>query len=268
MITVSSDKVNAVHDALLKLDRRVGEGGVAQVWRATTSDGRTVAVKLPRAEFADRPGSETLLRREFGFLVELSHENVVSVEGLVAMEGGLGLVMEYVSGGDAVSLAGAPAERWLPVAVGVARAVAHVHAKGFVHRDIKPRNVLLRPGDRPCLIDFAMTANAGDPKPPGGGTVAYQRSSQRSGRPARPGDDVHALAASVYELWTGRLPFGSEPEPGALGRPVLPSELPASTGPRRALAEAVSGTLNDDAEEQDRGLQPLLDALELAVADD
>lgn len=181
----------------------------------------------------------------------------------------LGLVMEYVGGGDLVSLTGAPPGRWAPVAARVADAVRYLHGEGLVHGDIKARNVLLRPGDEPCLIDFSLAAPIGDRGLRSGGTAAYQSANQRRGGPRRVGDDVHAFAVLVYELWTGSLPFGRNPTLGALERPGECFEMPESrrSGRLDPLAELVASTLGAPKKGLDGGIEPFCDALELAVRD-
>ena len=148
--------------------------------QATTAGGRRVAVKLPCADAP--PAASALIRREFEFLSAISHPGVVAVSGLVRIPRQTptaghdpGIVMEYLGGGDLVSLTGSSPWRWVPVAARVARAVDDLHGAGIVHRDLKPRNVLLGSGDVPRLIDFALAARIGGAAPRGGGTAAYQR---------------------------------------------------------------------------------------------
>ena len=126
----------------------------------------------------------------------------------------------------------------MPVAAQLASALRYLHAAGVVHRDIKARNVLLRSGDVPCLIDFSLAASIDERTPLSGGTAAYQSASRRLGGPANIADDVHAFAVLVYELWSGALPFGRD---------------------------LVSSTLASPKKEYGRGIGPFSDALELAL---
>ena len=251
----------------IRLGERLGQGGMSQVWAATTAAGTPVAVKVSNPGSASPAVARQLVRREYGFLHELSHRNIVSVLGLIEMDTELGIVMEYVGGGDLVSLAGSPPRHWLALAARVAGALEYLHASGVVHRDIKARNILLRQGDEPCLIDFSLAAAVGARSPRGGGTAAYQSANQRRGGPAAVGDDLYAFAALIYELWTGALPFGRHPSPETLARS---GELRAMLESRGAeglnpLAELVSGTLSSRKKGPCGGIGPFLDALELAV---
>lgn len=269
----------------LTLGGPLGQGGMSRVCEADTVDGRRVAVKFPRLNgVAGHAAGQALVRREFGFLSEISHPNVVSVLGLVRIskwQDGLnrqcghgasvstpGMVMEYLDGGDLVSMAGGPPRIWAPVAARTACAVDHLHRSGIVHRDLKPRNVLMRGGDVPCLIDFALAARIGDPVPRGGGTAAYRRrKSADRADVADMADDVYALAVLVYELWVGDLPFGRRPRRGnGARRRELPALRPVP-GVRglRGLAMVLSDILNERDAALSRGVGPLRHALEWVV---
>ena len=210
---------NKTSDRFLKgltLGGPLGQGGMSRVREAATADGRRVAVKFPRLNGdAGHAAGRALVHREFAFLSEISHPNVVRALGLVRISNGrdkivsgLGMVMEYVDGGDLVSLAGGPPRKWVPVATRIAHAVEHLHRCGIVHRDLKPRNILMRRGDMPCLIDFALAARIDGPAPRGGGTAAYRRRMSVDG--ADVADDVYALAVLVHELWAGGLAVRQE----------------------------------------------------------
>ena len=245
----------------------LGQGGMSRVHEATTADGRRVAVKFPRADSA--AAGRALIRREFGFLSAISHPNVVAVLGLASLESSAryapGIVMEYLGGGDLVSLAGAPPRRWVPVARQVARAVDDLHRAGIVHRDLKPRNVLLGSGDAPHLIDFALAARIGGAAPRGGGTAAYRRDARFDEAEAT--DDVYALAVLVYELWFGALPFGRHPTPRSRNnwRGISePGQTPGVRGLRR-LAGILADVLAQHPAALCAGIRPLRHALESVV---
>ena len=285
----------------LTLGALLGQGGMSQVRQAATAEGRRVAIKFPRTDVVNRAAARALVRRELKFLDRLSHPNVVSVLGRVDAEPGLargphppstaaadplavdvrtpssrrdrvpagtpGIVMEYVGGGDLVSLAGAPPRRWLPVAAQIAGTLEYLHGVGIVHRDVKPRNVLLRPGDVPCLIDFALAAQVGGPALSGGGTAAYQGNGW--GGAAALSDDVYAFAVLVYELWTGALPFGDRPLPRAREEWRGFPECGAYPGVRGFghLAAVLSEVLGRGRSVPDGGIGPLRHALESVVVE-
>ena len=254
----------------LTLGGSLGRGGMSRIRTAASADGRRFAVKFPNLNGgAGRAASRALLHREFGYLSEISHPNVVKAYGLVRVPdgrdefaSGLGMVMEYLDGGDLVSLAGGPPRIWVPVATRIVRAVDHLHRSGIVHRDLKPRNILMRSGRMPCLIDFALAARTGGVAPRGGGTAAYQRGA--GFEEADPADDVYALAVLVHELWFGALPFGRRPTPGVRskwrGIPE-PGPTPGVRGLRR-LAGILADVLAQRRAALSAGIRPLRHALE------
>ena len=255
----------------LILGSPLGQGGMSQVRLATTVGGDRVAVKLPRDDGANA-AARALIRREYRYLAAISHPNIVAVAGLgrfanpsAATGYEPGIVMQYLGGGDLVSLAGAPPRRWVPMAAQVARAVDHLHCTGIVHRDIKPRNVLLGLQDAPRLIDFALAARIGSAAPKGGGTAAYRLAAQAG--EASVIEDVYAFAVLVYELWMGGLPFGRDPEPGACMRWRGVAEFKQASGVRglRHLAAILSGVLMQRKAVLSAGIGPLRHALESVV---
>ncbi|HEX5296805.1 MAG TPA: AAA family ATPase [Streptosporangiaceae bacterium] len=120
-----------------------------------------------------------------------------------------------------VSLAGVAsplsADELAEMAVGLARAVAGMHARGVMHRDITPANVVLSGGGVPCLVDFALATSLAEIRPEFthhtriAGTLAYLAPEQtgRTGRPVDHRADLYALGATLYELATGQPPFGA-----------------------------------------------------------
>ena len=254
----------------LTLGGPLGRGGMSRIREAASADGRRFAVKFPNLNGgASRAASRALLHREFGYLSEISHPNVVKAFGLVRVPNGrdecasgLGMVMEYLDGGDLVSLAGGPPRIWAPVATRIVRAVDHLHRSGIVHRDLKPRNILMRSGGMPCLIDFAMAARTGGKAPGGGGTAAYLR--RKPARYADAAEDIYALAVLVHELWAGDLPFGRNPRLAdgerRRGFPAL-RPVPGVRG-LSVVADVVTDILNERDAALSRGIGPLRHALE------
>jgi serine/threonine-protein kinase len=178
---------------------------------------RTVALKVL---LAGRHASEEQRRRfltEAASVAAVSHPGVVQVHDVGTWDGHTFLAMEYLPGGTlARKLAGTP----LPprdaasLVERLARAVAAAHARGVVHRDIKPRNVLLDGQGEPKVADFGLAklAEAGDGLTATGdilGTPAYMAPEQARGesKDVGPAADVYALGAVLYECLTGRPPF-------------------------------------------------------------
>jgi len=218
---------------------RVGAGSTAEVWHALDPRGRDVALKLPRA--APRPGAALAsLAREHELLASVKHPHIVATRGLVERGGVSGLVLEYLPGGDLVALAGAQPRHWLPAARALHAALAHLHARGYAHRDVKARNVLFDARGRARLIDFASALPLGAHAPSGGTTSAHRPAALAATVTAA--EDAYAFAVLLYELLAGRLPYG--PAGRAVARahssaPVAP-EWPL---PGRPGADPVAGAL-------------------------
>jgi len=208
----------------------------ALVWLATDGAGDPHVVKT---------GARDSVRAEFEMLSTLRHPNIVAVRELVESEAGSFLVLEHLSGGDLVSLAGFAPAHWLGPLADVIEALALVHRHGIVHRDVKARNVLLDAGDRARLTDFASAQLAGSRFSRGGMTEAAVEPSRRDG-PVSPDDDVYALACLVHELLFGAPPGIGDPKPA-----------PASAGP---LIRLVGECLANDC-----GARPDLSQFEAVV---
>ena len=248
-----------------RLVERLGTGGSSEVWRALDGRGRSIALKMPRSEV---PPHQALARleREHEALAAAQHGHIVATYGLIEHRGACALALEYLPGGDLVALAGTHPRHWLRAAQAVYAALAHLHGRGYAHRDVKARNVLFDARGRATLIDFASALPLGAAAPSGGTTAAHVR----SGRDpiVAVADDAYAYAVLLYELFAGRLPFGpSGRADGRLGpRPRLaPPWRGGRTGPTTALATRVRDVLQADPVCAP-GLSVFTDVLESALA--
>nr|WP_296074156.1 serine/threonine-protein kinase [uncultured Actinoplanes sp.] len=227
-----------------ELVERLGEGGMGTVYLGRTPAGVLVAVKMVRADLA--PDDE--FRRRFRSEVERARQvpPFCTAEVLDADPDHERpyLVVEYV---DGPTLAHVVEERGPltaanlhSVAIGVATALTAIHGAGVIHRDLKPRNVLLAPGS-PKVIDFGIARAM---EGPGGntgdgamvGTVAYMAPERFGDSVLTPAADVFAWGGVVAYAGTGRTPFGGESAPVTAGR-ILTAEpdLDGLTGPLRDL---------------------------------
>jgi hypothetical protein len=231
------------------LVRELGPGGMSRVFlgRDDVLD-RPVAVKVVRPD-PDDPEAGPRFRREGRAAARLSHPNIVRV--FDAGEGELGgrevsyIVMEYVPGGDFKDLmdrCGPLPENLLSrVGADVAAGLAHAHERGIIHRDIKPRNILLDERGRPKLADFGI-ARALDGTTshnrPGAylGTAAYSSPEQLCGETVTPKSDVYSLGATLSHAAAGEPPFSGNSIEVA-NQHI--SELPAS--PREKGAQIGAG---------------------------
>ncbi|MGV9646456.1 protein kinase domain-containing protein [Streptomyces sp. NPDC003514] len=231
------------------LEEPLGRGATGTVWRARQREtagaeaavpgqpGETVAIKVLKEELAGDADIVMRFLRERSVLLRLTHPNIVRVRDLVVEGELLALVMDLVEGPDL--------HRYLrengpftPVAAAlltaqIADALAASHADGVVHRDLKPANVLLRQqgGEmHPLLTDFGIARLADSPGLTRThefvGTPAYVAPESAEGRPQTSAVDIYGAGILLYELVTGRPPFG-----GGSALEVLHQHLSAE--PRR-----------------------------------
>jgi eukaryotic-like serine/threonine-protein kinase len=242
-----------------RLERRLGAGGFGVVWQAHDSKlERDVAVKVvPRA---DGGLEQPRVEREALAAARLNHPGIVALFEMGSDDHDVYLVSELVRGATLEELSRERAVSDRDVArIGAAlcEALEHAHARGVIHRDVKPANVMV--SAEPAagagfakLTDFGIAhLGTGESLTATGdvvGTLAYMAPEQAEGRRVTPACDVYSLALTLYEAWTGVNPIrAASPAATArrLGRPLPPlreyrPDLPA------ALAEAVDAALDPE----------------------
>ena len=196
-----------------EIGEKLGQGATAVVYRAWDRDlRRSVALKVLRDAAALSETALERFRREARASAGLSHPHLVTVHDTVEHEGQLCLVMEVVEGRPLSALL---AERRLDPAEFVrilekaARGVAAAHAKGIVHRDIKPGNILVSSSGEPKVGDFGLARLSTSDLTQAGvalGTPLYMAPEQVQGKDISPRTDVYALGCVLYEGLVGRPP--------------------------------------------------------------
>ena len=203
-----------------RLIDRVGAGGMSVVWRAYDEVlGRPVAVKLLAPRFAADPASRERIRAEARAAARLNHPYITDVYdyGESASDGETVpfVVMELVDGVPLSDRMRGAALSWrfaTEVCAQVAAALAAIHARGLVHRDVKPANIMLT-GSGAKIVDFGISAVAGDRSERPGqvfGTPAYLAPERLDGGPADAASDVYALGLVLYKALSGDLPWDAD----------------------------------------------------------
>ena len=239
------DRVVSAVGAQYLIESEVGRGGMAVVYRATDLRlNRPVAIKVLPPDLAFNPDVRTRFIREAQTAAQLNHPNIVPIYS-VDDKGGESLVyfvMAFVEGeslGVRLKREGAwPIPQTVRVLRDVADALAYAHARGVVHRDIKPDNILIdRASGRPMVTDFGIArAAAAETRLTATGvavgTPAYMSPEQAVGEREIDGrSDLYSLAVVGYHLLAGDTPFKAANTPAMLVKHV--SERPKPIRERR-----------------------------------
>ncbi|MEO7083761.1 MAG: serine/threonine-protein kinase [Gemmatimonadaceae bacterium] len=270
------DRVAIAVGANYQIEREVGRGGMAVVYQATdTRLHRTVAIKVLPPDLAFNPDVRTRFIREAQTAAQLSHPNIVPIYSVEEKDGEslVYFVMAFIDGesvGARLAREGAwPIDATVRVLRDVADALAYAHARGVVHRDIKPDNILLdRASGRPMVTDFGIArAAAGDTRLTATGvavgTPAYMSPEQAIGERELDGrSDLYSLGVVGYHMLAGDTPFAAKNTPAMLvkhvsarprplreRRPEVPAYLAVAID--RALAKRPEDRWADAAEFRD-----------------
>ena len=264
-----------------RLVASIGKGGMGEVYRATdTRMGRDVAIKVVAEQFIER------FDREVRAIAALNHPNICTIHDV----GPNYLVMEYV---DGVPLRGPlPEATAIQFAVQMAAALDAAHARGIVHCDLKPANMLVS-GDRLKLLDFGVARLASAPRPERmepvltatshtapssadeaetvqftvsnmSGTPAYMSPEQAAGQIVDTRSDIFSFGVVLYELLSGRRPFPGENMNVVLA--AIRDSEPASLDASREVTRLVFRCLRKAPAERFQSMSELRPILEKAVA--
>jgi serine/threonine protein kinase len=200
------------------------------VYRATQlSLKRPVALKVLAFELGNDPGFRARFEREGQVQARLDHEHIVSIYQAGQTEYGLFIAMRLIQGPTLKELifsGDLDPRRTLRLLAQVAHALDAAHDAGLIHRDVKPQNILIGPGDHAYLADFGLIKAVDDHGPLTGtgqfiGTIDYVAPEQIQGEPATATSDCYALAGVLFECLTGQVPFPRPNEAATLHAHVL-----------------------------------------------
>ncbi len=243
-----------------KLGRRLGAGGMAEVYEAVRTDHihNRVALKLLHSFLAGRTDHRRRFEKEARILSELDHPGIVKIVDFGLLPSGEAfLAMEFLHGDSLADRLADTKQHRLPFdAVShfgfqIAAALAYAHARGVIHRDLKPSNLMLVPdsaamrGERIKIVDFGIALDAasfGDALTAAGrvvGTERYASPEQLAGRKLDGATDVYSLGLVLFESVAGQPPFSGS---GSVLRAQIRNESPPSL---RSLLPEVPRVLDD-----------------------
>jgi predicted Ser/Thr protein kinase len=232
-----------------EVGRLLGAGGMAEVYEGRDRLlARRVAIKVPLSQHAHDPDFAHRFRREAQAAASLSHPGVVAVYDTGSENGTHFIVMEYVDGRTLKDVIRAEAplypDRAAEISADVCSALAAAHARGMVHRDVKPANIMLMPDGRVKLMDLGIArVAAGETLTQTAamlGTAQYLSPEQAQGQEVDYRSDLYSLGCCLYEMLTGTVPFRGatpvaiayrhvreDPAPPRLLNPDIPPSLEA-----------------------------------------
>jgi serine/threonine-protein kinase len=283
--------LGAVIDERYRIVRRIGEGGMGIVYEVEhVVIEKRLALKVLRDDYSSRPEVVARFRQEAKSASRIGNEHIVDISDFGETPNGASyFVMELLDGEDLANVLARegtlPLSRAADILTQCARALAAAHAKGIVHRDMKPENIFLTKRDsRPDfvkIVDFGI-AKMSDIETDGQpgrkltktgmifGTPEYMSPEQAAGKQLDHRVDVYALGVILFELLTGRVPFSGDTFMGVLTQHMFeaPPSL-AQANPNVQLPEAIEifvrRALAKDPGERFQSCEELIGALDKAV---
>lgn len=212
--------IGSIIDHHYRITELIGTGGMAHVYRAVSiATRRNVAVKVLKEEYRDDPDFLRRFERESRAILHFSHPNIVRAYGIGEYEGLPYIIMEYVEGRtlkDILLETGTLSEkRAVDITSQILLALAAAHKEGFVHRDVKPQNVIITGDGTAKLADFGIARDTGaDTRTFSGdkvvGSVHYISPEQAMGKDVTAAADLYSAGVMLYELVTGTVPFTAD----------------------------------------------------------
>jgi len=245
-----------------RITAKLGEGGMGEVYRAEdTKLKREVALKVLPSELAGSQERLERFQREAETLAALDHPNIVTIYSVEQAEGVHFLTMQLVQGkplSELIPPDGLAIERILEIAEPLTEALAAAHAKGVIHRDLKPGNVMVTRDGRVKVLDFGLAKTETVTEDEGQtqmdtaaltgegrilGTLSYMSPEQLGGKSLDASSDIFSVGVVLYEMATGRRPFEGDTPISTITATL--SESPPPPSPvRDSLPSALDGIVS------------------------
>ena len=231
--------VGQIIDGRYRLTRKLGEGGMGEVYAAEHIHiDKRYAVKLLRPEIVSNAEAVARFRQEAKSSSSIGHKNIIAIEDFGQLpDGRVYMCMELLNGAPLNDMITQPmpVDRLLNILIQTGHGLAAAHAKGIIHRDMKPENIYVTVGpngeDIPKLLDFGIAKVAGNDGQNTGtifGTPFYMAPEQALGNPVDARTDIYAMGVIMYEVFAGSLPFQGESFMGILTQHITTEPEPVT----------------------------------------
>jgi len=229
-MSASDDMVGRMIAGRYEIVEKIGSGGMGVVWKAKDKIlDRHVALKILRPEMSEDQAFVQRFRQEAKAAASLSHSNIVNIYDVGQDRGLHYIVMELVEGQtlrDKLNEAGRlSVDEAVNIAIQICLGLAHAHACGIIHRDIKPQNILITNTGQVKVADFGIARALGSASNTGKsivvGSASYLSPEQVTNQAVTAASDLYSLGVVLYEMVTGELPYtGDTPIAVAINLPA------------------------------------------------
>jgi len=256
-----------------RIIEELGKGGMGKVYKALDTEiNEKVAIKLIKPEIASDKKVIERFRSELKFARKIRHKNVCQMYDLNKEGGAYYITMEYVSGEDLKSFNRRAKRLDIGTAISIARDVcqglAAAHKLGVVHRDLKPRNIMVDDEGDARIMDFgiARSLESEGITAEGAmiGTPEYMPPEQVDGKQTDPRSDIYSMGVILYETVTGRVPFkGTTPISVAVKQKTETPQEPREINPQipEALSQLILKCMEKDKDLRYQGAEDILSDL-------
>ena len=275
--------VGTVLDGRYRIIKLIGEGGMGEVYAAEhVHIDKKFAIKMLKQEIVSNAEAVTRFRQEARSSSSIGHRNIIAIEDFGQLsDGRIYMCMELLNGAALNDLIQQPmpVDRMLNILIQTGHGLAAAHAKGIIHRDMKPENVFVtidaQGQDVPKLLDFGIakvSGNEGQNNLTRTGTIFgtpfYMAPEQALGNPVDARTDIYAVGVIMYECFSGSLPFQGESFMGILTQHITTEPEPVAQRAAKAgrqlppgIADIITRCMQKDPARRYSSMDELVNAL-------